>query len=151
MSGDPGDLANMADLALPAVVSFWPPAAGIWILGCAALATAGVAAGRAIRRYRADAYLRRAEAQLHKGMSPAMLSETLKRAAILAFGREPTASLTGSGWAAFLERTGREGRSAALAAEVQVALGSDEPARPQAVAEARDWLAAQRGHLSARR
>ena len=30
---DPGDLANMADLALPEPISFWPPAAGIWIVG----------------------------------------------------------------------------------------------------------------------
>ena len=108
MSGDPGDLANMADLALPPAVSFWPPAPGIWIIGGTVLAMLLVAAWKAIAGYRADAYLREARAELDRlGPAPPIesVSEILKRAAMVAHGRETVASLTGEAWCRFLAGT----------------------------------------------
>jgi len=148
MSGDPGDLANMAGLALPAPVSFWPPAVGVWIVGVAAAAMLAVAACRAIRRYRADAYLRRATAEIDDRIPIARLSEVLKRAAMVAYGRDQVASLTGAGWAAFLVRTGRAGETDILASELTSAGALDGTAEPSALAQARAWLAVQRGRVS---
>jgi hypothetical protein len=148
MSSDPGDLANMAGLALPASVSFWPPAAGAWIVGVAAAVMLAVATGRVIQRYRADAYLRRATTEIDDRIPIARLSEVLKRAAMVAYGRDPVASLTGAGWAEFLARTGRKGETDILASELTTAITLDGTAQPSAVAQARGWLAMQRGRVS---
>jgi len=148
MSGDPGDLANMAGLALPAPVSFWPPAAGVWIVGIAAAGILAIAAGRALQRYRADAYLRRAAAEIGHPIPIARLSEVLKRAAIVAYGRDRVASLTGVGWAEFLARTGRPGETDILVSALTTAIASDGTTPPSAVAQARRWLAMQRGRVS---
>lgn len=158
MSSDPGDLANMADLALPQPVSFWPPAVGIWIIGAMAAAMLAVSAWRAWRRYRADAYLRRALAELDvlTGGGAEIgeaVSAILKRAAMVAYGREEVASLTGPGWAAFIARTAPSGvqtddltvRIVRLFAPETAVIASD-PSR--LVAQARAWLRGQRGRAT---
>ncbi|MCU4179862.1 DUF4381 domain-containing protein [Bosea sp. BH3] len=145
MSSDPGDLANMADLALPPVVSFWPPAPGVWIVGGTALAMLLVAGWKAFSRYRADAYLREARAELGR-LSPEppieAISEILKRAAIVAHGRETVASLTGPSWSGFLAGT------ASRPLNELVAGLNEGRSHDGATAQADGWLRDQRGRVS---
>jgi hypothetical protein len=158
MSSDPGDLANMADLALPEPVSFWPPAAGVWIVSGMAAAMLAVAGWRALRRYRADAYLRCAVAEIDAvaggdAAIPEAISAILKRAAIVAYGREDVASLTGPAWAGFITRTAPVGvQTTALTASlaslfapqaVELAIGTSA-----LVAQAKAWLHGQRGRAA---
>lgn len=160
MSSDPGDLANMADLALPEPISFWPPAAGVWIVGAMTVAMLAVASWRALQRYRADAYLRRATAEIDAlgpddTNAPEAVSAILKRAAIVAYGREEVAVLTGPGWAAFIAQTTPAGvqmtdlttRLADLFAPNPAAASTGTSAL---VAQARAWLGGQRGRATKR-
>lgn len=160
MSADPGDLANLADLVLPPAIAFWPPAAGVWILGGAAAAALSVAGWRALQRYRADAYLRRAaaevEAAARNGNGEVAVSAVLKRAAMVAYGRERVASLSGDGWAAFIRETAPAGAARDRLAAGLGALFSDggpgSAADPAVLtADARTWLRGQRGRVSGRR
>jgi len=158
MSADPGDLANLADLALPPAISFWPPAAGVWIVGGAAVAALAVAGFRALRRYRADAYLHLAlrEIDATAGGSDAAgtISAVLKRAAMVTYGRERVASLTGASWAAFIRETGPSGKPIdRLAARLGglFAAGADAPDAAVLCAEAKVWLHGQRGRAHERR
>ena len=153
MSGDPGDLANLADLALPPAISFWPPAAGIWIVGAAAFAALTVAGWRSWQRYRADAYLRQAEAELTRASSVEQVSAALKRAALVAFGRDRVASLTGRAWSAFLRETAPARLTMdRLAGRLDGLLATDGRAEAQDAApvsaEARAWLRGLRGRVS---
>lgn len=153
MSGDPGDLSNLADLALPPAISFWPPAAGIWIVGGAALAALAVAGWSRWQRYRADVYLRRAQAELRAASSVEQVSAVLKRAAVVAYGRARVASLTGAGWIAFIRETAPVGRPVdRLIAGFEGLLSAKGPgsqADPASLAtEAAAWLRGQRGRVS---
>jgi len=153
MSGDPGDLANLADLALPPDISFWPPAAGVWIVGAAAVAALAVAGWRSWQRYRADAYLRQAEAELARASSVEQASAVLKRAALVAFGRERVASLTGQAWSAFLRETAPARLPMdRLAGRLDGLLATDGSSETQdsasVSAEARAWLRGLRGRVS---
>ncbi|HMO28917.1 DUF4381 domain-containing protein [Enterovirga sp.] len=111
MSGDPGDLAHLRDLALPAPISFWPPAAGTWIVVAAGLAVLGIVLWRARRHYHAMAYRRAAIAELGEiaaAGGPDMagrLSAVMKRVAMVEYGRERVASLTGKVWLDFVAET----------------------------------------------
>lgn len=153
MSADPGDLANLADLALPAAISFWPPAAGVWIVGAAAAAALAVAGWRALQRYRADAYLRRAAAEIDAASDatePSIVSAVLKRAAMVAYGRERVASLTGAAWTAFIVETAPAGKPMEVLTTGLDALFSTSEhssARNSAnlSAQAKAWLRGQRG------
>ena len=113
MSADPADLSNLHDIALPAPVSYWPPAPGWWILGFALLAVTLILIARLVAHHRRNAYRRAALRELD-AIGPAVdsasavcISAVLKRAALVAFPREQVAGLTGPAWLAFLDRTGR--------------------------------------------
>ncbi|CAN7206997.1 DUF4381 domain-containing protein [Bosea sp. LjRoot237] len=155
---DPGDLNRLADLALPPPVPFWPPAAGVWIVGCAALAALSVLGWRSWSRYRADAYLRAAAAELDAlAAGPAAaeaISAVLKRAAFVAHGRERVASLTGQAWGAFLAETAPGSlRIDALTAMIAGAPAATPPPEQavsgEIIAQAKSWLHGQRGRLPA--
>lgn len=160
MSADPGDLANLADLTLPPAISFWPPAAGVWILGGATAAALAVAGWRAWERYRADAYLRRAAAEIEAaalaGNAPGAVSAVLKRAAMVTYGRERVASLTGPAWTSFIVETAPAG---AMMTDLTSSLhglfsanASSSAQDPAALAaQAKVWLRGQRGRVSGRR
>lgn len=158
MSSDPGDLANMADLALPDPISFWPPAAGIWIVGGMTAAMLAVASWRALRRYRADAYLRSAAAEIDAlsqsdGTIDEAVSAILKRAAIVAHGREEVAALTGLAWAAFITRTTPAGvqttdLTTRLAGVFVLHVASSAAGASALVAQAKAWLDGQRGRAT---
>ena len=158
MSSDPGDLANMADLALPEPIPFWPPAAGIWIVGATVTAMLAIAGWRALRRYQADAYLRRAAAEIDAlaaddTETPEAVSAILKRAAIIAHGREAVAALTGPSWAAFVAQTTPAGvQTTDLTTQLAGLFGPN--AAPSSTgtstlaAQARAWLGGQRGRVT---
>lgn len=160
---DPGDLANLADLVLPPPVPFWPPAAGVWIVSAAALAALAVLGRRVLRRYRADAYLRAAKAELDALATgevregPAIaerVSAVMKRAAIVAYGRERVAALTGAEWSRFIEETAPPAtRTDAIASSLNAAFATPErspaPDRDLLIAQARGWLGGQRGRAAA--
>lgn len=153
MSGDPGDLANLADLVLPPAISFWPPAAGVWIIGAVAAAALATAGWRGWQRYRADAYLRRALAELHEASSVEQVSAVLKRAALVAYGRERVASLTGAAWTAFIRETAPAGRPLdrlATCLDGLFAASAQSAAQDTSslAAEAGAWLRGQRGRIS---
>lgn len=135
MSADPGDLANLADLALPPPVSFWPPAIGVWIVAITALAALAIFCWRALIRYRADAYLRRAAAEIDAIADPSSVpdavSAILKRAAMVGYGRERVASLTGAAWTDFLAASAPPGDAFAFSGNW-----------------AKAWLRHQRGHVT---
>lgn len=160
MSADPGDLANLADLALPPAISFWPPAAGIWLVGGGVVSALAVASWRALQRYRADAYLRRAAEEIdaaeQDGDAAGAVSAVLKRAAMVAYGRERVASLTGTSWAAFIRETApADTQMDRLAGSLDAlfAAGDGTPAQDRTAfsAEAKAWLRGQRGRAFERR
>jgi hypothetical protein len=157
MTPDPGSLENLRDLALPAPVPWWPPAPGWWILAAGLVAAGLVAAWRSWCRYRANAYRREARRQLDaiaRRVDAGLLAETsadiaavLKRTALAAFPRAEVASLTGSAWLTFLDRTGRttaftEGAGQWLARWAYAGDAAlSAPALTAALDEARTWVA----------
>ncbi|CAN7145497.1 DUF4381 domain-containing protein [Bosea sp. LjRoot9] len=162
MSADPGDLANLADLALPPPAPFWPPAIGIWIVAVAALAALTVFAWRALRRYRADAYLREALSELDalaavqrpdQQEAIEAVSSIMKRVALVRYGREPVASLTGAAWTAFIARTApRDAQTDAIAdclATSPMPGNTSAPSDRHFFAQAKAWLRGQRGRTAA--
>lgn len=109
---DPASLSNLRDIFAPPPVPWWPPAPGWWILAASALGALAIFIVAALRRYRRNAYRRAALVELAALAAtddPAAriraVSAILKRAALVAYPRAETASLTGSGWLAFLDRT----------------------------------------------
>ena len=112
-----------------------------------------VMAWRALRRYRADAYLRRAEAEidaLHEGDAGTTeaVSAVLKRAAIVAYGRAEVASLTGEGWTAFITHTSPAGSQTVDLTERLADISAPGGRVSEAgalVAQAKNWLRGQRG------
>lgn len=152
MSGDPGDLANLRDLALPAPVSFWPPAIGIWIVAAASLAMLGIVLWLALRRYRALAYRREAIAELG-GIAAASgpgdpdaaarVSAVMKRVAMVDYGRERVASLTGKAWLDFLADAAPGSDTTAIRNALAASYGAEapDPAAPHLlVAQATGWV-----------
>ncbi|WP_427309479.1 DUF4381 domain-containing protein [Cupriavidus sp. H39] len=112
-SAGPATLATLADLSVPPPPSWlpqtigWPIAAGMLLLALA------WAAWRAWRRYRANRYRREALAELaalpletdpmRRATALRAMAALLKRTALAAWPRAQVASLTGGGWAEFLQ------------------------------------------------
>jgi hypothetical protein len=115
MSGDPADLANLRDLALPPPVSSWPVPPGWWVLAAGVAMAVAIVLVQAWRRYQAAAYRRAADRELTAieyaigetdgGVIAGRISELLKRVALAAYGREAVAGLSGAAWFAFLDRS----------------------------------------------
>ena len=146
MTGDPADLANLRDIVMPAAIPWWPLAPGIWILVAGLLATAIVASIRAFRQYQANAYRREAIRELDGLTDMTGIMPLLKRAAMVAYGRETVASLSGDAFLAFLDRTGGTSVFTAGPARLLPSLAYSKAAGPtsgdldRAVADARRWL-----------
>ena len=146
MTGDPADLANLRDIVMPASIPWWPLAPGIWILVAGLLATAIVASIRAFRQYQANAYRREAIRELDGLTDMTGIMPLLKRAAMVAYGRETVASLSGDAFLAFLDRTGGTSVFTAGPARLLPSLAYSKAAGPasgdldRAVADARRWL-----------
>jgi hypothetical protein len=109
MKDDPASLDRLHDIVAAEAAPWWPPAPGWWLI--AALVGVWVIAGvwALIARYRRDAYRRVALTELERLQAAgdaAGLATLLKRVALSAFPREQVASLCGTAWLAFLDRTG---------------------------------------------
>jgi hypothetical protein len=152
VNNDPADLSHLADIMVPPPVPWWPPAPGWWILAAAALVASALLAWIALRRHRRNAYRRAALAELAAGgalanpTNAATVSAVLKRATLVAYPRAEVASLTGSAWLAFLDRTGStrdftDGPAAALALAVGGRVGDGAAI----LAASRRWVRRHRG------
>lgn len=146
MIDDPSALANLRDIVVPPPVPFWPPAPGWWVIGAGLLAALAIASRHALQAWRANAYRREALRELSRLPDPAGLLPLLKRTAMVAYGRDAVASLTGTAFLAFLDRTGATtafttGPTAHLAQRIyapDTRIPAD--AADRANTDARDWL-----------
>ncbi|MCB8821975.1 DUF4381 domain-containing protein [Microvirga rosea] len=149
MTSDPADLTNLRDIVLPPL-PLWPPAPGAWIILLGILAASLVMIRRAYERYRSDAYRREALRELSASPDMTAILPLLKRAALVAYGREKVASLSGDAFLAFLDRTGGTmaftSGPARLLPELaytrRAAMTADD--RAAVVADARRWLRSHR-------
>jgi len=149
---DQADLSHLADIVVPAAVSWWPPAPGWWIIGAALLVVLAILARHAYLHHRRNAYRRAAIAELSAIGSVAddtglaAISSILKRAALVAYPRRDVASLTGADWLAFLDRSAdtddfTKGPAADLR---QAALGARVEGGEAMLAAAHRWIARHR-------
>jgi len=118
MNADSTSLERLHDVIVPPPAPWWPPPPGWqWALGFLTV-IAMVVLLRVFLHWQRNRYRREALAELKRiqageknsrlrGELLARLAELLKRGALSAFPRERVASLTGSAWFAFLDRTGR--------------------------------------------
>ncbi len=154
------DLANLADIVLTQPPPWWPLAPGVWIVAAALVAALAVALWRCLRRYQANAFLRRAAVELDAvaartwpdaAAMETAVSSILKRVALVVYGRGQVAELTGAAWMEFLARTTPAGRAPPRFTAPPLAAG-DEPASVSAPVDGKSALvAAARGWLHARR
>jgi len=158
------DLANLADIVLTAPPPWWPPAPGVWIVAGALVAALTVALWRCLRRYQANAFLRRAAVELDavaaRSWPDAAAMETavssiLKRVALVVYGRGQVAELTGAAWMEFLARTTPAGRApprftAPLLppGDKPDSVGAPVDGKGAPVAAARGWLHARKARMS---
>lgn len=116
MDPDPASLDRLQDIIVPPPVPWWPPAPGwYWLMGTL-LVIGIVQLLMAFIRWQRNRYRREALAQW-RTQTPLLgdpnfrvsaitaLATLLKRTALSAFPRAEVASLTGSAWLAFLDRT----------------------------------------------
>lgn len=147
--GDPADLSNLRDILVPPPISWWPLAPGWWIVAAALLGALAILATALIRHHQRNAYRSAALDELTAiagTEDPAAriraVSAILKRAALVAYPRVEVASLTGSSWLAFLDRTAgissfSEGAGAALQG---IASGAPIGDAETILAAARHWV-----------
>jgi LPXTG-motif cell wall-anchored protein len=114
-------LLKLADIALPAPISWMPQTWGWMALAGLLLAAGGWLMLRKIRRYAANRYRREALGELarlelrladdrERGEALAALPELLKRVALTAWQRTEVATLSGQAWVVFLRKhAGPEG------------------------------------------
>ena len=112
---DPASLQNLHDIVVPDPVSWWPPAAGWFVLGALLLIALLLIAIQAITWYKANRYRREGQKQLSKvrnwshqrrADAIAQADQLLKRVALAGWPRESVAELSGKRWLNFLNRTG---------------------------------------------
>ena len=107
-------LAALHPLREPPPTGWWPPAPGWWVLAAVALLLLVLVACVLWRRYRADAYRRRALAQLDRLYQaqqsersdpqhfPNRLNALLKSVALVAYPKRDVAAHSGRQWLDFL-------------------------------------------------
>lgn len=120
-TADPYSLERLHDIVEPVAVSWWPPAAGLWLLLAMLLLWLTVLVLLAWLAYRRNRY-RREALRLLGDISPALLdprsrndalgevAQLLKRTALSAYPRAQVARLNGEQWLDFLDRSGGAGR-----------------------------------------
>ena len=112
-------LAALHPLREPLPIGWWPPAPGWWLLAGLVLAALLVLGWYALRRYRANAYRRRALARLtelaagaQQQADPQLLladiNALLKSIALVAYPRREVAASSGPEWLAFLNSSLRQ-------------------------------------------
>jgi len=156
-------LDRLHDILLPPAVSWWPPAATVWLIVAVAAAWLVVVGLRWRQQHRQDAYRRAAFRNLDdlqgalasvdtRSQALAQVAEVLKRAALAAFPRQRVAALSGEAWLRFLAATASDPALTGKAGRVLVSAVYD----PRAVADltpadcddvlrlARNWIANHR-------
>ena len=103
---DPTSLDRLHDLALPAEVTWWPPAPGWHALFALAILAAALRAWRVWKRWQADAYRRAALRELASLQDAAQMAELLRRTALARTPRPVVAALVGTAWVDWLEQQG---------------------------------------------
>lgn len=109
-------LANLHPLREPALIGWWPPAPGWWLLCGLVLLALVLAAWFLLRRHRANAYRRRALRQLTHLQEAflesrdasayiAGINALLKSVALHAYPQRETAAISGVQWLTFLGDT----------------------------------------------
>lgn len=116
-------LAQLADIHLPAAISYWPPAPGWWVLAClviALLVFAGKKVARSIRQQKICQYalaelehcyleLAQAEDQAPNSLKLCFVNQfnsVLRRVALYHFPHSNVASLAGVAWVDFIREKG---------------------------------------------
>ncbi len=135
-----GLLNQLAEVPDPTPVSMVPQTAGWAVLAVILFLCVAWAAWKTWRKYQANAYRRAALKALSEARDdPAMISDILKRTALVAYGRRRVAALSGQRWLAFLEETGTGqffGTALADAAYRKAPVGAD----PTLTKAARNWV-----------
>ena len=111
-------LVNLKDIHLPPPVSFWPPAPGWWILAVLLMSSLFFGGVWFFRRYKkrkpkTEALRILKDLQiLHQNSQDEVaslrnLSNLLRRTALTFYDNDVVASLQGSSWLEFLDKTGK--------------------------------------------
>jgi len=114
---DPASLQNLNDIITPPPVPWLPPAPGWYAAGFSVLLLLGWFTLKSYGVWKRNKYRREALTALNgleKEMADSVqyekslprLPQLVKRTAIAGYGRNEVASLAGSGWLAFLDKTG---------------------------------------------
>ena len=102
MNDDPTSLERLHDLALPSDVSWWPLAAGWYVVFALLLLVAIRFLWHARVKWKANAYRREALVQLAGASDVAAVAEILRRAALVFSPRNSIADLSGEAWVNWL-------------------------------------------------
>lgn len=156
MSDQSTSLNLLHEIVEPAAASWWPPAPGWRILLAVGALLVIVGLLKTIVHWQRNRYRREALQLLRKLAAPreeaaaerqqlAAIAELLKRTALTAYPREQVATLTGSDWFAFLDRTGgtrfSAGLGAAMERRIYSAGGGWQGAQfAELEAQARQWI-----------
>ena len=111
-------LVNLKDIHLPPPVSFWPPAPGWWILALLLISTLFIGGVWLYRKYKkikprteALRILKDLEILYRNSQDEIVslrnLSNLLRRTALTFYDNDAVASLQGSSWLEFLDKTGK--------------------------------------------
>ncbi len=161
MTADPASLERLHDLVLPPAAPWWPPAPGwLWLLGMLGVIALALLL-RGFVQWQRNRYRREALAllaALEAGPAEQLaagVAEILKRAALTAYPRTEVATLTGTAWFAFLDRTGGTRFAAGAGAALEAAVHGEVPGACDGatglavLAEARAWVRRHRPELPA--
>lgn len=146
---NPKSLVELLDQMIlvpdPAPVSLWP-ATPIWnvIAGIAVLILAAFIR-RGLRRWNANAPRRAARRLiLAANDDPILIADTLRRFALVVYGRDQVASLTGDDWIDFLNTSGPGGFDRDVGEVLTSAPYRPVAAKPALTPPALRWIAAQK-------
>ncbi len=139
-------LSNLADIHLPALVPWWPPAPGWWVLAALVLAALAALGLQWYRRWQQQQRLLRCLGELRAAASAWQQREdgdamalfgtcnaVLKRVALVHYPAAEVAALSGLAWLQFLDATG--GSTPAFGSGPAQLLG-DAGYRPRVAADA---------------
>jgi len=106
MTPDAASLDNLRDIVELAPVSWWPLAAGWWVVIGLSVVAGSYFVFRTLRKWHANAYRRAAISELRENDDVAIVADILKRTALCAYPRTKVASLSGEAWCRWLGETG---------------------------------------------
>ncbi|WP_166831644.1 DUF4381 domain-containing protein [Thalassoroseus pseudoceratinae] len=102
MNDNSTSLDRLHDIAVPPPVPWWPPAPGWYVVLALAFLAVILLFVWQWRRWRANAYRRAALRELESAKTPDMISEILRRTALVFTPRATLSGLSGEQWPAWL-------------------------------------------------